>query len=92
MQRNTPLWNHAPCDRQGASLGAGVSATYCRVCGDNLHWLEKRVLVGPCSGNPHNAMESHTCAAERLLRAMESLTQCSGKLYFTNAKPKVIAP
>jgi hypothetical protein len=35
-----------------------VSAIYSRACGDNLHWLEKRVMVGPCNGNPHNAVES----------------------------------
>ena len=77
MQVNRAMQSNAepfPDDRQGASRGEGVSATYCRVCGNNLHWLEKRVLVGPCSGNPHNAMESLTCATERLVRAMESLT------------------
>ena len=29
-----------------------IFAYYCRVCVDNLHWPEKRVLDARCSGNP----------------------------------------
>ncbi len=58
-------------------------AHYCRVCVDNLHRLQRGVLDIQCGGKAHSALESFPCAVERLTRAMESHTQCSGKLYFT---------
>lgn len=62
IKRTSLVWlryaEQFPHGRQCVWRWERAPSIYCRACGDNLHWLEKRVLVGPCSGNPHNAMES----------------------------------
>lgn len=81
-RRSTGSLGQANSNKGRVSLSIS-SAPYCRACVDNLHCLEKPIWGRQCSGNPQSAVESRTGAVERLARAVESRTWCSGKLNFT---------